>query len=195
MGPHPHMVKNCANRIKPWRPSIRCSAPINPRLMMLYDRLDDRVALIHDCMSARRLREAQREARRAILGRRSGARGLAQHGEPLLRDGRLVPSPQPVSLRVPDSESQGAVAHRCRNWARRLLAAFEKGDAEFLASVRARQERELAHLNRRVREDAVARCRLAGAGAGEDESQRPEQPQILRPADRQWAEREREGLR
>ena len=46
-----------------------------------------------------------------------------------------------------------------RNWRRRpansaaLLAAFEKGDAEFLASVRARQELELAHLNLRVRED------------------------------------------
>ena len=26
--------------------------------MMLYDRLDDRVALLHDCLSARRLREA-----------------------------------------------------------------------------------------------------------------------------------------
>ena len=34
-----------------------------------------------------------------------------------------------------------------------LLAAFEKGDSEFLASVRARQERELAVLTRKVRED------------------------------------------
>jgi hypothetical protein len=34
-----------------------------------------------------------------------------------------------------------------------LLAAFEKGDSEFLASLRTRQERELAVLNRKVRED------------------------------------------
>ncbi len=45
------------------------------------------------------------------------------------------------------------LAAQTRDLGGSLLAAFEKGDAEFLSAVRARQERELAHLSLRVRED------------------------------------------
>ncbi len=58
MGPDPHKVKNPAKVKQTVATFDPLPAPINPRLMMLYDRLDDRMALIRDRSSARRYREA-----------------------------------------------------------------------------------------------------------------------------------------
>ena len=48
MGPHPRMVKNPAHPNQTVATFDPLWAPINPRLMTLYDQLDDRLSLIHD---------------------------------------------------------------------------------------------------------------------------------------------------
>ena len=57
LGRHPRVVDTCCTTAAPplsgFEPAF---APLNPRLMNLYDVVDDRRALIHACIDARRLR-------------------------------------------------------------------------------------------------------------------------------------------
>lgn len=152
MGRHPRVVQNHAHPIQTVATFQPLWAPINPRLMTLYDQLDDRLALIHDYMSHRRLGELRRlvdgqywddnKVRGGWCGNESGCCDT---------DGSCRPCmPYRFLFRI---EKAKELAEQTRELGGLLLSAFEKGDAEFLAAVRARQERELAHLNLRVRED------------------------------------------
>jgi hypothetical protein len=127
-------------------------APLNPRLLDLYDRVVDRRALIHNCQSARRLRNGR-------LGR-----DMNYFGDNPLREGwRTVaescadeddcccgPSPYRFVFLI-----QKATEHvgRLRELEGALLAAYEKGDAECLAAIRAGQEREMLALDLSIRQD------------------------------------------
>ena len=63
-----------------------------------------------------------------------------------------MPSASPYRFAVPDPEGAG-LAGRVRELGTALLAAFEKGDAEYLASLRAEQEREMLALGLAIRQD------------------------------------------
>ncbi len=152
MGRHPLVVKNPLlpkQKVVDFKPLW---APINPRLMTLYDRLDDRLSLIHACMSPRRLVEMKRRVdeqywddNSARGGWRGDVSGCCD------TDGSCRPcTPYRFLFRI---QKANELAARTRELGSLLVAAFEKGDSEFLTNVRTRQERELAHLNRRVRED------------------------------------------
>ncbi len=108
MGPNPHKVKNPAKVKQTVATFDPLPAPINPRLMMLYDRLDDRMALIRDRSSARRYREASEKRDTQYWGNDPVRDGWRSDDERVLRCRWLVRSSQPLPLRVPDSESQGA---------------------------------------------------------------------------------------
>jgi hypothetical protein len=152
MGRHPRVIAN------PLHPNMTVGtfkplwAPINPRLMTLYDQLDDRLALIHERESHRRLVEGRRGNDNQYWdddpvrgGWRNDDCGCCD------TDGSCLPClPYRFTFRMQKARE---LATQSRDLGALLLAAFEKGDVEFLASVRARHERELAHLNLRVRED------------------------------------------
>ncbi len=152
MGRHPRVVKNPAQKIQTVATLSPLWAPINPRLMTLFDQLDDRLALVHECMSSRRLVEMQRRDGAQYWdddptrdGWRSTLNGCCD------TDGSCRPcSPYRFSFRIQKAKE---IAGQVRGLGGALLAAFEKGDSEFLASVRTRHERELAHLNEKVRQD------------------------------------------
>jgi hypothetical protein len=152
MGRHPRVVQNQAHPIQTVATFEPLWAPINPRLMMLYDQLDDRLALIHDYMSHHRLGELRRlvdgqywDDNKACGGWRGNESGCCD------TDGSCRPCmPYRFLFRI---ETAKQLAEQTRELGALLLSAFEKGNAESLAAVRARQERELAHLNLRVRED------------------------------------------
>ena len=152
MGRHPRVVKNPLHPPQTVATFKPLWAPINPRLMTLYDRLDDRLSLIHDRMSPRRLVEMRRRTDGQYWdddpvrgGWRNDVTGCCE------TDGSCRPCmPYRFLSRIQIAKE---LAAQTRELGAALLAAFEKGDNEFLNSVRARQERELAHLNRRVRED------------------------------------------
>ena len=154
LGPRPHKVANPAT-VKPPAATVATFiplfAPINPRLMMLYDRLDDRMALIHDCLDKRRLRQASERHDAQYWGHdpvRDGWRSDLAHccDE---ADWCHPHSPYRFTFLIQKAKE---LANQTRELGGALLAAFEKGDAEYLASVRAVHERELLALGRKVRE-------------------------------------------
>jgi hypothetical protein len=154
MGRHPRVVKNPAKPAPPQTVAtfVPLLPPINPRLMTLYDQLDDRLSLIHECMTSWRLVEMAQKHDAQYWGDdpvRDGWRsGVSQCCEP---EGICRPcNPYRFFFRIQKAKE---LAAQVRELGSALLAAFEKGDAEFMASVRARHERELAYLNRKVRED------------------------------------------
>lgn len=152
MGRHPRVVKNPAQPAQTVATFSPLWAPINPRLMTLYDQLDDRISLVHECMSARRLVEMQRKDDAQYWGDDPAREGWRSAWSACCdTDGSCRPcSPYRFLSRIQKAKE---LAAQTRELGTALLAAFEKGDGEFLASVRARQERELAHLNQKVRED------------------------------------------
>jgi hypothetical protein len=153
MGRHPHVVHNPAHPHQTIATFEPLWAPINPRLMTLYDQLDDRLTLVHECMTLRRLVEMPRRFDSQYWDDdpvRGGWRTTLLHAC-CDTDGLCRPCyPYRFTFRIARAKE---LAAQTRELGGALLAALEKGDAEFLTSVRARQEHELARLNRGVRED------------------------------------------
>src|SRR5262249_32020036 len=128
-------------------------APLNPRLLALYGRTADRLALIHHCLNARRLRNGKLNI------------DMPYWGDSPLRDGWLSASQVCLdeddwclwccgayrfSFLIPRAIE---LAAEVRALGAELLAAYEKGDAEYLASLRATQERQLLELGLEVRQN------------------------------------------
>ncbi|HEX7734070.1 MAG TPA: neuraminidase-like domain-containing protein [Ktedonobacteraceae bacterium] len=153
LGAHPRSIKGSeaarsnkdTQKVAGFLPTC---APLNPRLLDLYDLVDDRLALIHTCLDSRRLREGR----------------WSYWGNDPLRDGW-----QTARLACADEED-GCCAHspyrflfllqkaqelasQTKELGSALLAAFEKGDAEYLASLRALHERQLLDLTLEIRKN------------------------------------------
>jgi hypothetical protein len=126
--------------------------PLNPRLMDLYSLVDDRLGLIRTCYDARRLRNGRL------------ASDMPYWGDDPLREGwRMVPetcadetdwchrsSPYRFVFQIQKAHE---IVGRVRELGAALLAAYEKGDAEALASIRAGQERDILALGISIRQD------------------------------------------
>ncbi|MGA8742244.1 MAG: neuraminidase-like domain-containing protein [Terracidiphilus sp.] len=153
MGPHPRIVRNpqqVSATVATFQPLM---APVNPRLIALYDRLDDRLALIHQCLTLRRLQEPGRATEAEFWG------------DDPVRDGWRDPAgkccdtectchvctPYRFHVRLQKARE---IAAQAKELGAALLAAYNAGDAEYLASIRAHHEREIADLNLAVRENA-----------------------------------------
>ncbi|TFG40447.1 MAG: hypothetical protein E4H44_00005 [Candidatus Aminicenantes bacterium] len=128
-------------------------APLNPRLMALYDRKADRLALIHHCLNAHRLRNGRPNI------------DMPYWGNSMLRDGWKT------TMHVCQDEDDWCtwccspyrfvffvqkaleLASEVRGLGAELLSAYEKGDAEYLASLRTTHERQLLQLALEVRQN------------------------------------------
>lgn len=128
-------------------------APLNPRLMALYDREADRLALVHHCLNAYRLHNGRPNI------------DMPYWGNSPLRDGWKTTvhvcqdendwclsccSPYRFSFLV---QKALELAGEVRGFEAELLAAYEKGDAEYLASLRAIHEQRLLQLALEVRQN------------------------------------------
>jgi hypothetical protein len=120
-------------------------APLNPRLMELYDRVQDRLNLIHHCLNKRRLCDGKWGDSPV----RRGSETTLDLCDP--DDGCCCPS-SPYRFLVLVQKAQETAAE-VRAFGAELLAAFEKGDAEYLAAVRATHERQLLDLTREIRQN------------------------------------------
>jgi hypothetical protein len=127
--------------------------PLNPRLLSIYDREADRLALIHHCNNARRLRNGRPNM------------DMPYWGDSPFRDGWQT------TMHVCQDEDDWCMwccspyrfvflvqkalelAGEVRRFGGDLLSAYEKGDAEYLASMRATHERQLLHLALEVRQN------------------------------------------
>ncbi len=125
-------------------------ATLNPRLLALYDLVDDRLALIHDCLDARRLKDGHRERDRAYWGNMELRDGWQTETEPCAdEEGGCCPaSPYRFMFLLQKAQE---LASQVKELGSALLAAFEKGDAEYLASLRQLHERQILDLTLEIR--------------------------------------------
>jgi hypothetical protein len=128
-------------------------APLNPRLLALYRRTADRLALLHRCVDAPRLRDGRPNVDMPYWGDSALGDGWqpAAHtcGE---EDDWCLASCTPYRF-VFLVQKALELAGQVRGLGAALLAAYEKGDAEYLASLRATQERQLLELGLEVRQN------------------------------------------
>lgn len=153
LGAHPRSIKgsqaaSSSKDIQKVASFLPACAPLNPRLLDLYDLVADRLALIHTCLDSRRLREG----RWSYWGNdplRNGwqAAKLACADE---EDECCAHSPYRFLFLIQKAQE---LASQVKELGSALLAAFEKGDAEYLASLRALHERQLLDLTLEIRKN------------------------------------------
>ena len=127
-------------------------APLNPRLMDLYNIVRDRLRAIHTCLNASRLRNGNRACDIPYFGDSPLRDGWRTSMELCADEGDwcYLVSPYRFVFLVQKAAED---ASKVRELGGQLLAAFEKGDAEYLASLRAGQERQLMDLQLAARQD------------------------------------------
>jgi len=127
-------------------------APLNPRLLDLYDITRDRLSLIHACLNAARLRNGHPRCDMPYFGNSALREGWRTREENCCDDDDwcYLHSPYRFTFLIQKAEEYAA---QVRELGGQLLSAFEKGDAEYLASLRANQERELLDLQLAARQD------------------------------------------
>lgn len=125
---------------------------LNPRLISLYEKMKDRLSLIHACLNVRRLRNGRLNKHHSYWGDsplRDGWQSIQQVCEDE-NDWCYPPSPYRFQFLIQKAQE---LAGEVRALGANLLAAFEKGDAEYLASLRSGQERQLLQLALSVRQN------------------------------------------
>jgi hypothetical protein len=122
---------------------VPAAAPLNPRLRALYEQAADRLALVHSCLDGYRLRGDHRP----FWG--EAERGSTQ---PCLDelDWCAPPSCYRFTFLVQRAQE---LAGQVRDLGGALVAAYERGDAEFLASLRTSHERQLLDLALEIRQN------------------------------------------
>lgn len=128
-------------------------APLNPRLMSLYERNTDRLALIHNCLNARRLRHGRPDKDMPYFGNDPVRDGWQSTAQVCLDDGDWCYPFSPYRFLFLSQKAQ-ELAGEVRALGAALLSAYEKGDAEYLASLRATHEKQILVLALEIRKNA-----------------------------------------
>ncbi len=137
-------------------------APLNPDLLALYDLVDDRLDMIRACLNGYRLRNGRANKDMPYWGNSL----IKNQWDHLLKtchdpnhptdlclaeiDWCCPPSPYRFVVLVRQALD---LANEVRGLGAALLAAYEKGDAEYLASLRATHERQLLSLALEIRQN------------------------------------------
>ena len=160
LGPCPRTVVNHEppkqERVETFTPLI---PPLNPRLMEIYCHIRDGLALVHRCLSEFRLRNTTKDCHPPYWRQEPCDCGLfGQHcgceivDEPCCVEDEWCRPHNPYRFVFLLQKAQEAAA-KVRELGSALLAAFDRGDAEYLASMRARHETQLADMTLKVRQD------------------------------------------
>ena len=127
-------------------------APLNPRLLDLYDVVRDRLETVHWCLTSHRLRDGRVNGTQPYFGSDPVREGW--HTEVTRCDEEAewccLPSPYRFSTLIQKAHE---LASKVVELGNTLQAALEKGDAEYLESMRARHERELLVLGLDAKKD------------------------------------------
>lgn len=127
--------------------------PLNPRLLNIYEVVRNRLANIRACTNDRRLHDGSRKVETDYFGESALREGWSNSSTPCDEESEwcFARSPYRFSFLI---QKAYEYASRVQELGNALLSAFEKGDAEFLASLRAGQEREVLTLGLESRKDA-----------------------------------------
>ncbi|HEY9892565.1 MAG TPA: neuraminidase-like domain-containing protein [Candidatus Sericytochromatia bacterium] len=126
-------------------------APINPRLMCLYTSVSDRLALIHTCLNAKRLKNGRPNLDMPYFGNSEIRDCWKTTRETCIDESDWCLSQSPYRFMVLVQKAQ-EMASDVRAFGSALLAAYEKGDGEYLSTMRTVHERQLLHLALEVRQ-------------------------------------------
>jgi Tc toxin complex TcA C-terminal TcB-binding domain len=126
--------------------------PLNPRLLDIYDVVCDRMRTIHEYVDAHRLPIRISHKSTSYFGDDPVRRGWKDRasccGEE--SDWCQLPSPYRFTFLIQKAQEYAMKAQELGN---ALLAAYEKGDGEFLASLRAQYEGELLSISLDAKKD------------------------------------------
>lgn len=128
-------------------------APLNPRLMSLYDRTTERLARIHACLTARRLRYGKPRKDMPYFGDDPARDGWNTQLQTCGCEPGLCCCPASPYRFLHLVQKANELAGDVRSLGSALLAAYEKGDSEYLMFVRAGHEQQIATLTRAVRQE------------------------------------------
>jgi Tc toxin complex TcA C-terminal TcB-binding domain len=126
--------------------------PLNPRLMTLYCHVGDQLALIHHCIDYRRLRNGRPGLDMPYWGEDPCRRDWRGLEEVCAEESSWCHPDSPYRFLFLVQKAQ-EIASQVRELGAALLSAFEKGDAEYLASMRSVHETQLMDLTLRVRQN------------------------------------------
>jgi len=120
-------------------------APLNPRLMALYERTADRRALVHACLNARRLRHGRPSLDMPYFGDDPRREGSSCDACSCCDCGDCVAccDAYRFTFRL---QKATELAAEVRALGSELLSAYEKRDGEHLGALRASHERQLLEL-------------------------------------------------
>jgi hypothetical protein len=127
-------------------------APLNPRLLCLYTKTSDRLASIHTCLNAKRLKHGRPNVDMPYFGN-SLIRDCWKSTADICADENdwcLLQSPYRFLVLVQKAQE---LANEVRGFGAALLAAYEKGDAEYLSTMRVAHERQLLNLALDIRKN------------------------------------------
>ena len=127
-------------------------APLNPRLLCIYTQMQDQRELIHACLNAYRLKTGKPGIDRPYFGDSRIRDCWRLAGNVCLDEAHWCRPQSPYRFSVLVERAQRAAAE-CRTLGGQLLAAFEKGDAEYLSQLRVKHERQINDLTLSIRKD------------------------------------------
>jgi hypothetical protein len=127
-------------------------APLNTRLMCLYERVSDQRNLIHACLNASRLRNGTPNLDISYLGNDYIRAWWKIEGDICLTEAFWCRPASPYRFLVLIQRAQ-ELATEVRGLGAQLLSAYEKGDAEYLSQLRVMHERQLNDLTLQIRQD------------------------------------------
>ena len=125
------------------------SPRLNPRLLSAYEKVRDGLTLIHEVDNRRRRRYEIRD-NTAYWGDETVRDGWKIAGGASCGGGCCTPSPYRFMFLI---EKALELAGEVRAFGSALLAAYEKGDAEYLAALRSSNERQMQSLTLAIRKD------------------------------------------
>jgi Tc toxin complex TcA C-terminal TcB-binding domain len=126
--------------------------PLNPRLLELYDHVAEHLRLVRDCIDAWRLRNGRPNLDMSYFGDNPLRDGWRSNIDVCVEESEWCLRHSPYRFQFLIQKAL-ELATGLREFSAAYLSATEKGDAEYMASLRAEHERELFALGIAVRQD------------------------------------------
>jgi hypothetical protein len=126
-------------------------APLNPRLLCIYLTVKDRLALIHNCINAFRLKNGRPNLDMPYFGDTTVRECWKLSKNPCIEDGDWCMPYSPYRFTFLYQKAL-ELSNEVRMFGTALLTAYEKGDAEYLQAMRVMHERQLLELALEVRQ-------------------------------------------
>lgn len=126
--------------------------PLNPRLLDIYELVKDRLSLIRNCVDSRRLHAGRLHQEMPYFGNSPLREGWRTTVEPCADEAEWCYLRSPYRFMFLIQKAQ-QFASKVQELGASLLAAYEKGDAEYLASLRAGHDSELLTLGLEAKKD------------------------------------------